>query len=295
MMRRLGRLLLDSVTSWLDDNASRLSAALAYYTVFSMAPLLVVVVFIIGLVFGEEAARGRISGDIAGLVGPQAGETVENAIAGTARAPKTGIAATVLGIGLLIFGASTVFAELKNSLNAIWGVEARPGRVVRNLMRDRVLSFSLILGVGFILLVSLVVSAAVAALAEFMAGALPLPPWVWQMADFLISLMVTAALFAMILKILPDVVLRWRDVAEGALVTAVLFTVGKMLIAWYLGTSGVVSTFGAAGSVVAILLWVYYAASILFFGAEFTKALFLSRGRKPVPKPQAVVIGKAGG
>lgn len=292
-MRNAWKLLRDSAAGWLDDEAARLSAALAYYAVFSLAPLLVIVVFIISLVFGQEAAEGRISREVSGLVGSQTGSTIQAAVAATSQSRGAGLLATLVGMAVLLFGASSVFTELKNSLNAIWGVKVRPGRTMTTLIRDRFLSFSMILGIGFLLLISLVISAAIAALSEFMAGALPLPPLVWQSADFLFSFLVTTVLFAMIFRILPNVILRWKDVLPGALLTAGLFTVGKAMIAWYLGTSAVVSSFGAAGSVVVILLWVYYATGILFFGAEFTKVRMRQAGHDTVPDRRACLVSSS--
>lgn len=283
-------LIKETVTGWMADNATRMSAALAYYAIFSLAPLLVILLAVVGLVYGEEAARGQISGQVAGLVGEAAGDSIQTAVAATGQVKSRGIIAALVAFGVMVFGASTVFGELKNALNAIWGVQPRPGRPIRALVRDRLLSFSLVLGIGFLLLVSLTVSAVLSALGTFMADWLALPPATWKAADFLISLGLTSALFALIYKILPDVVLRWRDVATGALLSGALFTAGKSLIAGYLGSNSVASSFQAAGTLVVILLWVYYASGILFLGAEFNKGWLRRCGRGVVPRPHAQFI-----
>jgi membrane protein len=287
MIKSIPDLLKAAVTGFLADNATRMSAALAYYAVFSLAPLIIIIISVVGFVYGEEAARGQVVDQISGLVGEQAGETIQTAVAATAETKSSGIIATIIAVGVMIFGASTVFAELKNSLNTIWGVEVKPGRTIITLVRDRALSFSLVLTIGFLLVVSLLVSAALSAVSTYMAGILPLPPFVWKSLDFAVSLGVGGALFAMIYKILPNVILNWRDVMPGALLTALLFTGGKSVLAWYLGSNSVASSFSAAGSLIVILLWVYYAACILFFGAEFSKVCLLHRGRSIVPHRHA--------
>jgi membrane protein len=283
-------LLKEAGLGWVNDNASRLSAALAYYTVFSLAPLLVIVVFLIGLFYGEDAARGQVSGQLSELMGPAAAETIESAIAATGRMEKTGWIATATGVAVLLFGATSVFGELKNSLNHIWGVEVRPGRTIITLIRDRFLSFSLVLAVGFLLVASLLVSATISLASTYMNSFFALPPTVWQVTDFMVSLCITGVLFATIFKVLPNVILAWQDVAAGGLITALLFTIGKSILAWYLGTSSVATSFGAAGALVVILLWFYYATSILFFGAEFTKAWVRQRVGQIVPHRHAYLL-----
>lgn len=297
-MRDIPAILKEAAFGWVNDNAGRLSAALAYYAVFSIAPLLVIFVSIVGLVFGADAARGQVGTQLAGLVGQPAAETIQQAVAATGRSQAAGIWATLAGFLVLLLGASTVFGELKSALNMIWGVRVRPGRAIRTVIRDRFLSFSLVLSIGFLLLVSLAVSTALAALGDYLAGALPLPPLVWRMLDAVVSVTVISALFAMIYKILPDVVLRWRDVAAGAVFTALLFTAGKTVLAWYLGRNSMASAFGAAGALIVLLLWFYYATCILFLGAEVVKAWVRHRGRveprsyamniSPPPKPAGV-------
>jgi membrane protein len=198
--------------------------------------------------------------------------------------------ATVIGTALLLFGASTVFTELKDALNTIWGVVVRPGRPFLRLVHDRFFSFSIVLAIGFLLLVSLVISVLLAALGLYMSGRFQLPAAVWRTWDFVISFAVVSGLFAMIFKLLPNVQLRWRDVWLGAVATALLFTLGKILIGYYLATSSIASSFGAAGSVVIVLAWIYYSACILFFGAEITKGYARNFGSGIVPNSRAVLV-----
>jgi len=287
-------LLKDSALGWVNDNASRLSAALAYYTVFSLTPLLVIVVFLIGLFYGEDAARGEVSEQLSSLMGPAAAETIQSAIAATSRMETTGWIATATGVIVLLFGATSVFGELKNSLNHIWGVEVQPGRTIITLIRDRFLSFSLVLCVGFLLVASLLISAAISLVSTYMSSFFALPSSIWQVTDFFVSLCITGILFATIFKVLPNVILAWQDVIAGGLITALLFTIGKSVLAWYLGTSSVASSFGAAGALVVILLWFYYATSILFFGAEFTKAWVRRRVGRITPHRHAYLVQPLG-
>ncbi len=292
-MKEFFGLLVAAFKEWGADQASRLSAALAYYAVFSLAPLLVLAVSIAGLVFGEEAANGEVANQLSGLMGDQAAVTVQSALAATGDRRSDGIWGMIVGTGVLLFGASTVFGELKNALNTIWGVAPRPGRAVATLVRDRLLSFSLVFGIGFVLLVSLVISSLIAGLGSMIASRFAMAPWVWGAVDFALSVGLTGVLFAAVFRILPDVRLHWSDVWSGAFFTGVLFTIGKSGIAWYLGRNSVASSFGAAGALVVILLWVYYASCILFLGAEFTKVRHL-RKRGPIkPEPHAVRIASA--
>lgn len=274
-IKDLAGLFKHAATGWSQDSASRFSAALSYYAIFSLAPLLVILVAITGLVFGAEAARGQMADQLSGLLGKSASETVQAAVAAVGASKKTGIIASVVGVATLLLGASTVFGELRTSLNLIWGVKVRSGQPISTFLRDRLLSFSLVLSTGFLLLVSLMISTIVAAVSAFLTSRLPLPPEVWKAMDFVLSVIIVGALFGMIFKVLPDVRLRWHEVVPGAFVTALLFTAGKAVLAWYLGTNSAASAFGAAGSVVIVLLWVYYTSCLLFFGAEFTKAWVL--------------------
>lgn len=288
--RHLLPLLKDAASDWVDDGAMRLSSSLAYYAIFSLAPLLVIVISMAGLVFGEEAARGQLAQEISALAGKGAGEAIQSAVQSSAAQKSAGALATALSTALLLFGASTVFAELKDALNAIWGVVVKPGRPFLRLVHDRFFSFSIVLAIGFLLLVSLVISVLLAALGLYISGRFQLPSAVWRTWDFVISFAVVSALFAMIFKLLPNVQLRWRDVWLGAVSTALLFTLGKFVIGYYLATSSIASSFGAAGSVVIVLAWIYYSACILFFGAEITKGYARQFGSGIVPNSRAVLV-----
>lgn len=288
-LKEIPGLLADTGSDWLDDKAPRLAASLALYTLLSLAPLLILAVSVAGLMFGDEAARGQIQHQLAAVLGEQGAVAVQSILA-NARTPSSGIVGTIVGLALALFGASGVFGELQGTLNEIWDVDTKPGRGVKGFIKDRFFSFTLVLGVAFLLLVSLVVSAGLAALGAYFTHTLPGGEAVWQVLNFLISLAVTTALFATIFKVIPDVEIEWRDVWVGALVTAALFTLGKFAIALYVGRSTVASPFGAAGSVVALVVWVYYSAQILFFGAELTQVMTTRRGRTIEPSKSAVKV-----
>jgi membrane protein len=268
--KTLWNLLKDTAAEWSQDQAPRLGAALAYYATFSLAPLLIIAVAISGLVFGREAASGQIVEQIKGLVGPDTAVTIETMIE-KSNEPATGIIASIIGIIALLFGASGVFGELQQSLNAIWDIEPKPKSGLLAVVKDRFFSFSMVLGTGFLLLVSLVVSAGLAAMGKVIMELFPGWEVITQTINFMISLVIITILFALIFKYVPDAEIAWADVWIGAAVTALLFTVGKALIGFYIGYSSLSSTYGAAASLAVILLWVYYSAQILFFGAEFTQ------------------------
>jgi len=273
---------------WWEANVSRMASSLAYYTVFSIAPLLVIATAIAGAVFGAEAARREVSAQLAGLFGPAAATLVEQAVQNAARNESSGAMATLLSVVLLVFGASNVFSALQDSLNTIWGVRPKPGLGVWNTIRIRLLSFGMVVGIGFLLLVSLIISAALSALSEYFSGG-GAELW-WQIANLLVSLAVFSLVFAMVYRFLPDVRIGWGEVWVGAAITAVLFSLGKTLIGLYLGHSSVASVYGAAGSLVVLLLWVYYSSQILFLGAEFTQAYARRRGRRIRVDPHAVPL-----
>ena len=282
-------LLRETFTEWNEDKASRLAAALAYYTVFSLAPMLIIAIAIAGAVFGEEAARGEIVTPIQGLVGRDGAKFIETAIEGASK-PKAGTIASLISIAVLLFGASGLFAQLQDSLNTIWEVQPKPGRGVIGILRDRFLSFTMVLGVGFLLLVSLVLSAGLSGLVNFLGSLLPGIGALLQLANFVLSFAVTTLLFGLIYKVLPDVKIAWSDVWSGAIVTSLLFSIGRFALGLYLGNSSFGSTYGAAGSVVIILVWVYYAAQILFFGAEFTQVYARRYGSRIVPTKNAIPL-----
>lgn len=280
-------MLKEAGNSFIEDMAPRLGAALAYYTIFSLAPLLVIVLAVAGLVFGEKAAAGQVKGQIESLVGEEGGKAIEQMVA-NADKPKAGMVATVVGVVMLLFGASALFGQLQDALNTIWGVQPKPGRGVMGILRDRFLSFTMVLGTSFLLLMSLVISAALAALGSVFSD------WGWGVVgptlNVVISLVVVTVLFAMIYRFLPDAKIVWKDVWFGATITAVLFTIGKFLIGLYLGKAGPASAYGAAGSLAVLLIWLYYSSQIFLFGAELTKAYSNKFGSRIVPKDNAMPI-----
>jgi membrane protein len=275
-------LLKLTVSDWFEDNALRLSAALAYYSVFSLAPLLIIAISIAGLLFGEDAARGAIENQLSGMIGPDAAVVVEDMISGAKQDTSRSMA--LVGIGVLFISASGVFGQLKDAMNTIWEVEVKPtGRWIK-LIRDRFLSMTMVLGAGFLLLVSLVLSAILAATSHWLGLLFPIPGVVWQVVSEVISFGIITLMFAMFFKFLPDAVVRWKDVWIGAAITAGLFTFGKMLLGLYLGRPQAVSMYGAAGAFVLVLLWVYYSSCILLFGAEFTQVYAKVRGNQITSK-----------
>lgn len=285
--QRFRAMLVGAVEEWISDRASSKGAALAFYTLFSLAPVLVMVLAIAGTVFGDEAARGAIFSELHGLVGAAGAEAIQLLLA-NARNEKAGAIATISALGLLAVGATTVFGELKDSLDDIWEVPPSHQPGIINFIRTRILSFSLILVLAFLLLVSLSVNAALGALEKYLGG-------FWSDATFVllpvasaVSFAVIACLFAAIYKLLPQIRLPWRDVWIGAFVTAGLFLIGKKLIGLYLGNSEVATSYGAAGSVIALLLWVYYSAQIFFLGAELTRQYALWFGSMRNRKPELV-------
>jgi membrane protein len=274
------RLAKEAASSWSDDYAPSMGAALAYYTTFSAAPLILIVVSVAGLVFGQEAARGEIFAQLRGLIGEQGAVAVEGLLQSVSK-PKDGALGTVIGIVVLLVGATTVFAELQDALDRIWRAPARTrSSGLWTLIRARVLSFGMILGIGFLLMVSLVVSAALSALGNWWAPIFGGWELLLQGVNLLVSFALITVIFALIYKIMPRARVEWRDVWIGASVTALLFSIGKSLIGLYIGRSGVTSGFGAAGSLAVLLVWVYYSAQIFLFGAEFTWAWAHSFGSR---------------
>lgn len=262
------QLLKTTVQEWVADEASLLAAALSYYTAISLAPLLVLLVVIIGFFLNQDTARTQLLEQLRSAIGTQGAQFLE-IILENADQPGIASLAGVLSFLTLLWGSTNVFSQLQNSLNKIWDVEPKPGRGIWATVQERLLSFSLVLGVAFLLLVSFVLSAALTALSGLGESWLPGLDWLWQLINFIVSFGVITLLFAAIYKVLPDAKVAWRDVWMGAAVTALLFTVGKTLLGWYLANAG--TTYGAAGSLIVFLLWVYYSAQILFFGAEFTQ------------------------
>jgi membrane protein len=276
-MRNLLGLFKEAARDFGEDNAPRLGAALAYYTMFSIAPLLLIAIAIAGIVFGQEAAQGEVFAQMRGLVGDTGAKAVNEMVKGAAK-PKTGVIATILGVLTLLFGASGVFGQLKAAMNTIWEVEPKEKKGVVGFIKDRFLSVAMVLVVGFLLLVALVLDTAISALGDFMGSRLPGGEAVWQAVQLVVSAAVITVLFAMIFRYLPDIRIPWRDVWYGAIFTAVLFVIGKFALGLYLGKKAADSSQGAAGALIVVLLWVYYSAQILFFGAEVTQVYARQRG-----------------
>jgi membrane protein len=282
-------LVKDAFHAWSEDKAMRLGAALAYYSAFSISPLVLLAVGAASLIFGGAAAQGKVVEEIKGTVGEPVARALEQMLA-HGHNTGWGTTATILGTVMLLFGASGVFGQLQDALNTVWRVAPRPGRGILGIVKDRFLSLTMVLGTGFLLLVSLVLSAALAGQGKWLGDALPGGTVLWQVVNQVVAFAIIAVLFALIFRFLPDARVAWRDVWIGALLTAALFTLGKFLLGWYLGREGVTSGFGAAGSLVVILLWVYYSSLILLFGAEFTRVYAQQYGSGMNPTPNAVPL-----
>jgi membrane protein len=279
-LRRLWYLIRESMSAWSEDRAPSMGAAIAYYTLFSIAPLLVIVIAIAGLVFGAEAAQNAIAAQLDGLIGREGAVAVQGLLK-SASEPARGAISTIVGAITLVIGATTVFAELQNALDRIWEVPAARKRGgILALLRTRLLSLGMVLVLGLLMLVSLVLSAALAALGRWWGGFLGEWETLLQVINFAVSFVMITGLFAAIYRIMPRAAIAWRDVWVGAAVTALLFSVGKTLIGLYLGKSAVTSGFGAAGSMVVLLVWVYYSAQIFLLGAEFTWAYAHASGSR---------------
>lgn len=282
-------LLKQTFQEWNEDKAPRLGAALAYYTVFSIAPLLVILIAIAGIFFGDEAASGQIAHQIDQVVGAQAAQFIQQMIE-SARKPSDSIVATIIGVGTLLLGAMGVFGQLQDALNTIWEVQPKPGQGFLATIKARLTPFVMVIGVAFLLLSSLAVSAAIAALGTWMENSLPLPAFVLQIINFTIGFFIVTLMFALIFKVLPDAQIQWHDVWIGAAMTTVLFLLGQIGLGWYVGKVSAQSSYGAAGSLVAVLMWVYWTSQILFFGAEFTQVYANKFGSKILPSPNAVPV-----
>jgi membrane protein len=291
-LRKLKRISAAAFNEWQHDQASHKAAALAYYTTFSLAPLLILVIAIAGLFGGRDAASGLVMAQIQDLVGKEGRDFVQSMIENAAARESTGIIATTLGSLTLIVGAIAAFMQLQTSLNQIWKVEVKPvdrwSVRIRDFIFQRLMSFSMVVGIGFLLLVSLVVDAGLAAIEELMAGVPHFSQILLESLNAVFSLGIITVLFALLYKFIPDLKIKWKHVWPGALLTAVLFTIGKTLIGVYLGQSEVASTFGAAGSLALIMIWIYYSAQIVFFGAEFCQVYSVDIDDIPVPTIHAV-------
>ncbi|MDC7681702.1 YihY/virulence factor BrkB family protein [Asticcacaulis sp. BYS171W] len=275
------QMLMEAFQEWNDDKAPRLGAALAFYSILSIGPLLLIVTGVAGLAFGRDAVNGYLFAELRNLVGDVGAAGIQAILAGAAN-PQQGIIATLIGIITLVVSATGFFAQLQDAMNAVWNVESDVNADWKWFVKKRLLSFALVVGIGFLLLVSLVISAALAALSAFMSSLLP--GFFMGAVNFVISFGVVTFLFAMTFKILPDVHIAWRDVWVGAAITAVLFSIGKQLIGLYLGQSALSSAYGAAGSLIVVLVWIYYSTQIFFFGAEFTQVYSRHFGKQIMPR-----------
>jgi len=283
-------ILQQATRIWLDSNAFANAGSLAFFTLFSIAPVMIVIVSVIGVFYGQEAAQGQIAAQLQETIGPEAAQTVQTAVSQSSL-KEGGLFATLAGLLAMLVGATTVFGQMQNSLNAIWAVVPKPSRnSIALLVRKRLTSLTIVLAVGFVMLVSLSLSVGLRVLLHNVQGWLPWYDTAFGILDLMLSILVASLLFATIFKVLPDVQLSWRDVALGSLLTAVLFTVGRSLIALYLSYTATASTYGAAGSLVLLLLWVNYSSLILLYGAAFTRAHLLARGISVQPRSVAVRV-----
>lgn len=278
-IKRFFGLAKQAVNSWLDDYAPSMGAAIAFYTVFSLAPLVIIVIGIAGFFWGEEAVRGQLFAQVNTMVGAEGAKAVESVVQG-AQAPTQGVIATLLSIVMLTVGATTVFAELQSALDRIWKVDAKKKSGIWNMIRSRLLSFGLVMTLAFLLMVSLVVSSVLAALGSWAGGIMPGWELLLQIINLLVTLSILTLLFAMIYRFMPQAAVAWRDVWTGAFVTAVMFEIGKVLIGLYVGKASVASSYAAAGSMVVLLIWVYYAAQVFLLGAEFTRVYAEAHGSR---------------
>jgi membrane protein len=294
-MKRYLDLFKNTWTEFSDDQAQSQAAALAYYTIFSIAPLLLIAIAIAGLVFGRSQAQAAIVDQLRQLFGAAGGKAIEDMLTNAAK-PKSGTLALIIGFVTLLFGAAGVFGQLKQALNVIWNVEQKKTGGIAAMIKQRFLSFAMVLGVGFLLLVSLVIDAAIASIGKYASSHLPGGQFLWQALQLIVSFGVITVLFAMIFRFLPDIRIEWHDVWFGAAFTSLLFVLGKFALGLYLGRKSVGSAYGAAGSLVVLLLWIYWSASILFFGAEFTQVYAKKHGsmRAPVEDRRPRLSGQPG-
>ena len=284
-------LFKESYREWVADKASRLGAALAYYTIFSIAPLLLIATAVAGLVFGKSASEGQLQKSLEENVGPQAAQAIQGLLTSASK-PSAGIIASVIGLATLILGASALFIQLKGALNSIWNIDLKPGQGFKGFVTNYLLSFLMVIGVGFVLLLSIIVSTALATIGKFFNDLLPGGAFVWGTVNNIVSFVILMVLFALIFKYVPDAIIRWKDVWPGAAVTAFLFTAGKWGLSMYLSRGSMSSTYGAAASLVVLLVWVYYSSQIIFFGAEFAEVYAHLHGIKIKPKRNAMYVAK---
>ncbi|HEX2243933.1 MAG TPA: YihY/virulence factor BrkB family protein [Gammaproteobacteria bacterium] len=285
--KSIWQFLKTTINEWVEAEPFELAAALSYYTLFSLAPLLLIAIGIAGFVFGREAAQNQIVETLQGMIGQDSAKTVQEMLQASNEKPKTGMLSTIIGFVALLFGAGGVVGQLQTSLNKMWEVTPKPGQGIWGFLRQRFFSFAMVLAIGFLLLVSLVVTAVLSSFTGVLSSVLGDATLIAHAVDILVSFGFVTLLFALIYKYVPDVEIEWRDVWVGAALTAILFTIGKYLIGLYIGTSGVSSTFGAAGSLITILVWVYYSSLIFFLGAEFTRVYATQYGSGVAPAENA--------
>jgi membrane protein len=291
--KSIWQFLKTTVNEWVEAEPFELAAALSYYTLFSLAPLLLIAIGVAGLVFGREAAQNQIVEALQGMIGQDSAQSVQEMIQASNEKPKTGMLSTIIGFVALLFGAGGVVGQLQTSLNKMWEVTPKPGQGIWGFLRQRFFSFAMVLAIGFLLLVSLVVTAVLSSFTAMLGSLLGDATFLAHAIDILVSFGFVTLLFALIYKYVPDVEIQWKDVWVGAALTSILFTIGKYLIGLYLGTSGVGSTFGAAGSLITILVWVYYSSLIFFLGAEFTRVYATQYGSGVAPAENAQSLDAA--
>jgi membrane protein len=285
--KSIWQFLKTTINEWVEAEPFQLAAALSYYTLFSLAPLLLIAIGVAGFVFGREAAQNQIVETLQGMIGQDSAKTVQEMIQASNEKTKAGMLSTIIGFVALLFGAGGVVGQLQTSLNRIWEVKPKPGQGIWGFLRQRFFSFAMVLAIGFLLLVSLVVTAVLSSFTGMLSSFLGDATFVAHTIDIVVSFGFVTLLFALIYKYVPDVEIQWRDVWVGAALTSILFTLGKYLIGLYIGTSGVSSTFGAAGSLITILVWVYYSSLIFFLGAEFTRVYATEYGSGVAPAENA--------
>jgi membrane protein len=291
--KSIWQFLKTTVNEWVEAEPFELAAALSYYTLFSLAPLLLIAIGVAGLVFGREAAQNQIVEALQGMIGQDSAQSVQEMIQASNEKPKTGMLSTIIGFVALLFGAGGVVGQLQTSLNKMWEVTPKPGQGIWGFLRQRFFSFAMVLAIGFLLLVSLVVTAVLSSFTAMLGSLLGDATFLAHAIDILVSFGFVTLLFALIYKYVPDVEIQWKDVWVGAALTSILFTIGKYLIGLYIGTSGVGSTFGAAGSLITILVWVYYSSLIFFLGAEFTRVYATQYGSGVAPAENAQSLDAA--
>jgi membrane protein len=294
-LKSLGSFLGAIISEWSGDNVSRLSAAIGFYAVFTTAPLLVILIAVAGFVYGEQAVRGRIVNEIQAYIGPKGAEVVQGMIAGASK-QSTGVWATILAFAALLFGASGFFIQLQGALNTVWGVQQKPGgSMVIGFLKNRLVSVIMVLLTGLLLIALMAGTSVIWTVTEYFHHLLPLTPVFWQVIDFLVVFVLLTLIFALVMRTVPDVKIRWRDVWMGALVTSILFTIGQFLLGLYLGRKSFTSSYGVAGSFVLILIWVYYSAQSFLIGAEMTQIYSRRYGKEIEPSDNAVRVRKQTG